>query len=657
MSGFALIYSRHEPDINAEHLRDLVDTVAWRGPDQQGTWCDDHIGLGAVQLYTTKEDRGSKQPAVDHDTGCALVLDGRLDNRAELGSDLNLTSEALRKTSDAALALAAYRRWGSEFVRRMVGPFSLAVWDGNLSRLLCARDPLGQRPFFYRLRNGYLSAASTIEALQQIPGIVTTINEDYLWDFLCTGTMVGSFDPEATPYSEIRRIPAGHILTVGPNYERLERYWEPWALPPLTYVDDRDYADHFRELFTNVVRSQLRSAGPVTATLSGGLDSSSIVCVARHLERMGESTGGPLHTLTLTWPDPTGAREGYDEQLYVDEVVRLHPGPTHSLAGETLHGFDLFRTSVVPRDEPRLYLGQLWEAMARETTAIGSQVLLSGDGGDHLLTGNLLYLADLLRAGAFRELVQELRRRVQRQGVSYPMLIGGAVLAPTLPRHLGHRLRRLLTHESDLGRVDSLYYWHVAPWVQDRSRQLRRGARRHRLVPRRFASFAAQKDYEQLALGAQDHARMYLYNLALAAGVDLRSPFFDRRLVDFCLRLPPHLKRRDGLTKVVLREGLRDVLPEKLVGRRDKTGYDFAVADQIRRNWAVLEQVYGRAESERLGYVNAAQFLEELAKVRQGGGGGLHHPSIVAALGLEDWLRAQDPARSRDEHRQEEVKP
>ncbi|MEX2586451.1 MAG: asparagine synthase-related protein [Actinomycetota bacterium] len=639
MSGIAVVYNRVDPSIDLALLERVVKDLAWRGPDQAGTWHDDHVGLGATQLWTTTEDWGSRQPVVGHDARSVLAFDGRLDNRPELQAELGLAAGGKETPSDADLALAAYGRWRESFPQQLMGPFSVAVWDRAQHRLVCARDPIGQRPFYYHMSRGCFYAASTIEALRRVPGVSATLNNDYIWDFLCTGGMAGSLDPEETPFTDVRRLPPGHTLVVTRNGLRLERYWEPWSLPPLRYRDDREYAEHFRELFTEVVRAHSRAAGPVCATLSGGLDSSSIVCVIRQLERSGRLTGEPLQTLTLAWEDAAGYRAGYDERQYVDEVVAQYPGPAHYLREQRLDTFDASADTTPPRDEPFSLVGPLWSALADKTHALGSRVLVAGSGGDHLLTGNRFAITDLLRRGALGELAEQLRDLAHRQGLPYPALVAGYLISPHLPRHLGAALLAALTKDTDRRRIDSLYYWRVPDWVQDRSSHKQRGRQRHKLLRRQFSSLAAQKDYEQLGVGSQDHRLVSLPNVALASGVDLRNPFFDTRLVNYCLRLPADLKYRDGITKVALRLALQDILPPQIANRRGKTAYTFAATDYVKRNWASIQDTYRQSEAQRRGYVNASLLLDEIAQLQQGGSGALDLPSLLAAIGLEDWLR------------------
>lgn len=638
MSGIAVIYNRVDPDVDHELLERFVQHLAWRGPDQAGTWYEGHVGLGATQLWTTIEDWGAEQPVVSRDGRCALAFDGRLDNRPELQAELGLPAGNGQTLSDAELVLATYLRWGESFPQRLAGPFSTAVWDRRDQRLVCARDPIGQRPLFYRSTGRHLYMASSIEPLRSVPGVTTTLNDDYVWDFLCTSGTVGSLVPEETPFSEILRLPPGHTLVATPREVRVERHWKPWDMPSLEYGDDREYAEHFRELFTTVVRAQNRAAGPVCATLSGGLDSSSVVCASRELERSGALTGEPLQTLSLVWDDAAG----YDEREFVDAVIAKHPGPAHLLPDERFDSFDLFTNATTSHDEPFSLLGRFWSSLSEKTSALGSRVLLAGSGGDHLLSGNNFQLADLLRRGAVRKVARQLHFEAHKRDLPYPGLIAAYLISPHLPRHLGPRLVAALTKPPDQRQLDAFYYWHVPEWLPDRSSLSRRGRERHKLVRKRFSSFAAQRDYEQLGVGSLDHQLLPLYHIALANGVDLRNPFFDTRLASFCLRLPPSAKYRDGLTKRVLRLGLQDVLPDKVANRRDKTSYNFAMADHIRRNWMSIRDVYEQSEAQRQGYLNASLLLDAIAPLQQGGSGSLHLPSIAAAFSLEDWLRRID---------------
>lgn len=632
MSGLAAMHDCDGGPVDVDEFEDLLDAIAWRGPDGRGRWCAGPTALGAALHWTTPEDVGSTQPVVALDDATALVFDGRLDNRTELVDTLGIRHAD--ECSDADLVSAAYEAWGGEFVERICGPFAVVVWDRRRGQLLLARDPLGQRPLFHRTVNGTVYVASTIDALRHVHRTAATLNEDYLWDFVTTNAVMGSLDPCATPFREISRLPAGHVLTQRGRSASLHRYWRPWDLPPLE-GSDGELIERFRDEFERVIAATTRTIGPPVATLSGGLDSSSIVCLARTLE---SARGAPLHTVSTVW-SPRGARIGYDERPFVDAVIAMHPGPTHFVDGDTLTGPDYFGDDDTPADEPFAQFSQQWRALTRTAADAGGAVLLAGFGGDHLLQGNAYYLADLLRGRRFGELARAIRGHNRRGGTSYPLLLGWYALAPMLPRPAADVVCRAVTRPADRLAMQSVGQWSPPAWVHPRGREHVRRAGQGVRLERRFRSYARQHDYEMLVAATQDCGQQWLRNVGLSGGVDVRLPFLDRGLTELCLRLPNHLKFHGGVTKVVLRAALHDVLPPELAARRDKTSYDFHAVDDVKRSWPLIAAAFDDPVSERLGFVDGAACREVLQRVRQGGGGLSQTSDVLTILSLEQWLR------------------
>lgn len=641
MSAIALVVDRSGGRIDVGRLERLIADMAWRGPDQQGTWYDGSVGLGASQLWTTPEDVDSSQPAVDPSGRYAIVLDGRVDNRPELCDVLGIPSAEAKRMSDALMVLAAYRRWGRDAPGRIAGAYTGAVWDASNRELVVFRDALGHRPFFYRVVGDTVYAASSLVALRTTPTPTSELDEDYLWDFVCSNAEVGSFDIEATPFRQIRRLPAGHSLTISAGGLRVDRWWKPWTLGPLDGTGDDELVERFRTTFIDVVRAQLRAVGTVGATLSGGLDSSSIVCTARHLERAASNPVPPVHAISTTWAAPDNSRSGYDERHYVEAVNRRCPGPYTELSGDSFTDVSYFGSDRLERGEPYLQFGTWWSAMSTVTAEIGGRVLLTGHGGDAVLTGNGYYLADLLRVGRLGALGRALRGHARRGSTPYPLMVGCYAVAPFLARHRGDALVRLLTKQGDRTNMDTRYPWPVPSWVREPEAQRRRGRERvRRLGPRRFGSIATQHDYEAIVAGSSDHTRAGFDDVALRAGVELREPFHDVRLVELALQLPASLKFDDGVTKVVLRRALADMLPPEIRNRRDKSVYDFALLGELAPYGDRLEARLADSAAARHGFIERGAALELLARTRQGGGGDTASVDLFTLLSLEDWLQA-----------------
>src|SRR3989454_9825112 len=276
----------------------MLARLAHRGPDGAGVWSGGAVGLGHRLLHTTPESLREHLPLASGDGTLVLTADARIDNRGELLAALGRGVEA----TDAELILAAYERWGERCPEHLLGDFAFVIWDARRATLFCARDHFGVKPFYYYHAPGRLFCfASEIKGLLALAEVPRRLNETRVADYLVPLLE----DKVITFYQDILRLPPAHRMTVTRQGVRIEQYW---ALDPereIRMKSDADYAAAFREIFTEAVRCRLRSAFPVGSMLSGGLDSSSIVCVARQL--LAQDGGETLHTFSPVFDD---VREG-----------------------------------------------------------------------------------------------------------------------------------------------------------------------------------------------------------------------------------------------------------------------------------------------------------------------------------------------------------
>ena len=252
------------------------------------------------------------------------VADARIDNRPELVRCLS-QSDASEHDTDVALILKAFGAWGIEGLRRVVGDFVVAIWDERNHRLVCARDPVGVKPLYVRIAAGRVTVASQIPQLLVAAERSPQLDLEYVADHLAFG--VPRANGVTTPYDGITRLAPGHALVAERRAARVVRYWDWNVTPTLTYQRGEDYALHFLSLFTDAVRGRLRTSGPIWADLSGGLDSSSIVCVASELLAQRPNPQ-PLSTVSIVFDRAATS----DERPWADHVRRK--GSLESLGRE-----------------------------------------------------------------------------------------------------------------------------------------------------------------------------------------------------------------------------------------------------------------------------------------------------------------------------------
>lgn len=552
MAGIAGIFCADGRPAEVAELRRMVATVEHRGADGIAYWSSGPIAFAHLQFHTTPESLHERQPLVLPDGEACLVWNGRLDNREELLAELAALGATPTDETDPGIASAAYLTWGADCLQHIVGDFALALWDARKRRLWCARDYNGIRPFYYFWNGKTFLFGPEIRALLAHPLVSVKINEGMAGEFLANAIT----SRDETLYSDIRRLPSGNTLTIESGRLRIEPWWRP-ELGLLSYRSDDEYAQHFRHLFDQSIRKQIRCNAPWGIELSGGLDSSSIAVSARAVLRSNTAKDDRILTFSVTSP---GTR--WDESEDIAAVV-TEADLTSELLPPLAADLDFFRDRVgLWRDYPGAPNGEpvtipLFEAAKQQ----GVRVLLTGIGGDEWLDGRPENIIDLAARLAARELFE--RARVDWNSYSgeghWSAYLTRRLIAAALPSsiYMRRRKHRLASH----GVLSSQF-------VQ-RTRLIERIFAPPDHSGRHFASRAQKAIFNQVTSGSEAYIFEWNDREAAQAGMELRFPFFDRRLAEFCLRLPEHQRQQGATWKLILRNAMRQRLPERI---RTKTG-------------------------------------------------------------------------------------
>lgn len=294
MSGIGAIINFDREPVDRELFQQLSRRLAGRGPDGETTLIRDHVGMCHRPLHTTRESWAETQPVITSD-GHLLVFDGIIFNREEL---IDLLRRFIREgLTDAALVSIGLREFGSSFLEKVIGNFALIWYEVESDSLLIARDPFGLRPIFFRFRDSQLLVASTIESLLDVDADLSKLDDEFIASYL-----VSFPDPSRTPYADIQSMEPGHAIVVTKKGIVKTRIWRPERIKEERYATDSEYEQRLRELLQAGVRSALRTDGrPVWSGLSGGLDSSSIVCLADQMIERGEAEASVLNTFSLVF--------------------------------------------------------------------------------------------------------------------------------------------------------------------------------------------------------------------------------------------------------------------------------------------------------------------------------------------------------------------
>lgn len=524
MSACAVIVDRRPQPPSPPSVEGLLAALAHRGPDGKNVLARPRAALGAQYFWSAVEEKGQTQPLSDAESGVDLLFEGRLDDRGELERELG-TQPGL---ADSRLVLAAYLRWGRRCFERLTGPFAVVVYEAARHRLIAARDALGDRTLCYYLGADELALASEAAALLRHPGVSPRLDEGSLARFFTVRP------PRAgeTYFADVREVPPGHLLVFEDDRLRVERYWPPADLPRIRYRRDAEYVDQFRSLLTESVRCRLRTPRAPAVLMSGGLDSTSVAALAAR-ELADE------RPLAISWVFDELPQA--DERFFMDAMIAECGLAAYRIAGD---GEWPLRDPGTWRTSPSApWQGLYWRLQNQAYAAArraGTSVLLTGEHGDHLYLDRAYWLRDLVAEGRWADAWRELRREFGRR----PRALPGAVA-----RAAGWRGRAAAPR----------------PWLTEHARRLLAASED---APGPLAA----RERADAAPGPLDPLSAYAASLeianASAAGIEVRRPFRDRRLVEFMLSVPAHLAYRPGWTKWILRQAMRGILPEAVRQRR-----------------------------------------------------------------------------------------
>lgn len=628
MCGICGIFSFEGP-VERELIARMRDVMEHRGPDDAGLYVNGSIGLGHRRLSIIDLSPAGHQPMSNEDRTIWLTYNGEVYNYLDLRPYLEAKGHVFNSQTDAEVIIHAYEEWGEECLQRFNGMWSFALWDERKERLFCARDRLGIKPFYYHWDGRRFRFASEIKALLIDPAVERQVNESVVYDYLAHTALDHR---EETFFLGILRLMPAHYLIVNSEGLKAVRYWDldPRNVQPDTNGDsdaDRRYVARFYELFEDSIRLRLRSDVPVGTCLSGGLDSSSIVCVANQLmfpegNVQNREVEARQKTFSACFNEPE-----YDERPFIEEVL-ARTGAERNLTFPSAHEvFDIVNDVMWHQEEPFSATNRFaqWCVMrlARER---GVKVLLNGQGGDELLAGYIglyqLYLCwDLLTHFRFGRLAREVVGFLSYH--SFPnagQLRRGALrVLPSLPSGIGRKLSS-----------------EVPPWLAPDFAMAYRD-RNEADVETKYSSRFDEYLYRRLVGNGLPALLRYEDKHSMAFSIEARVPFLDHRLVEYTFSLPFSQKIRDGMTKVVLRNAMKGILPEKVRTRIGKLAFSPPESIWLRTTLKdELKAIFYSSSFRQRGYFQADQVEKEFALFCLGQRSAR---SIWRWVDLELWLR------------------
>lgn len=607
MSVQAGVWRFNDGTISDFPLRTIGHLAAEFGPDGKSINASTRVAMLYMPFYTNRESRMERQPCTTT-SGRHITWDGRLDNRDDLAGQLR--ESLIDDRSDLSLVCAAIEQWGNEAFSKFRGDWALVVWDPRTEELTLARDYIGVRPLFYWLSPEMMIWSSHLEGLVSC-GSGFGLSHEYVAGYLTMWPQ-----PHLTPYRDIQAVPPGHFIQVRDGRAHRYIYWKFDPYSHIRYRTDAEYEEHFRHLFRQSIQRRLRTDSPCLAELSGGFDSSSIVCMA---DKIRHSHDGVTPLDTFSYYDPQEPDD--DDFAYFPRVEESRGRSGHHLklesSGDTFSCVrpDFFAApSFGGRREIDCALKQL-------ITKCDYRVILSGTGGDELLGQALdprVQLSDLLVTGQLAALRKQLGAWSVLMRRPWIHLLNDALVMclPTL-------VRVLISRASQRG-----------PWVNARF------ATTHKLSAHLLTASAgdwrwlpSRRDWLQTLLTLSGQLNCVAPGLA-----ERRYPYLDQDLVEFLSHIPTDQLVRPGERRSLMCRALKDLLPREIAHRRTKSAEGRCYALTLSKHWREIEILLAAPRVVELGFIEADEFRKSLAAMKSGQLSP-YYVLVLRALLLETWLR------------------
>jgi len=540
-----------------------------------------------------------------------LLWDGRLDNRSDLL--LLLKDYLLQDSSNPALALAAYERWGTGGFVHLIGDWSVVLRDDATRTTVLASDFAGVRPLYYAVKSGHALWSSHLQSLVDATGI-SDLDEQYMGAFLLYGGC-----PNRTPYKGIYSVPAGHAVSVSSTGTKISRFWSLPIRDEVRYQNQHRYEEHLRGLFREAVSVRLKTEAPILAELSGGLDSSSVVSMASHLMRSGTVAATSITSVSYVW------KKSLDEPFIHEMESFCGIKGVHI----STHDTPLISEIDLGSAQPEI-LQPLRRSVASLSRQIGAKVLLTGQNGD-LMMGNCFDDSIQISASLRRFRIAQAGRDALEWSkiLRLPVyrLVWQAFCASLPPT---------LTPRSLYAKQDGSYMVKSVETSMEPS------------LIERFGLSESRNVFSDAWMQAPPERRKYLRSLTttlelrtlqvpeLLLHLDYTHPFADRPLVEFLMTVPTNILCRPGEPRKLMRSGLSDLWPIRLRLRRSKGLFT--------RPWqeALLPLSRTLLKARRLylvdwGFVDRASFLSRLQRLSDGID--CNQSQLRNIITLELWLR------------------
>ena len=534
MCGIAGIYNLNQSQVSLTNLKKMTDVITHRGPDGEGHWLNSNgtLGFGHRRLSIIDLTENGKQPMHYADGRYTITFNGEIYNYIELKNELKLKGYQFVSDTDTEVLLALYDLKKEACLQDLDGMFSFAIWDEKLQTLFCARDRFGEKPFHYFKNDNEFVFASEIKQFWEL-GIDKKINQEKLLTYAKTGALENSNQITETFYQSIEKLDAAHYLMINADKKiSIQKYWDIQThLKPFEGTIEQA-AELFLQLFTDSIRLRLRSDVAVGSSLSGGLDSSSIVMLIDALK------GNEINQNTFSARFKNFSK---DEGEHIEAVVKACKNVNvHYTWPDKDYFEESFEKVTYHQDEPFGSASIVAQYSVMELAKKNNvTVLLDGQGADEYLAGYLPYYHTYLS-----QLFYSNSKFYKSEVSAY------------------NSFHQLSSPYIDISKTET--------------KRMKIGRMRRKILQQNLPYKNALQSVlkENTTVNGLKELLRYADRNSMAHSREVRLPFLSHKLVEFVFSLPDEFKLNSGWTKFVLRKSMDKILPQSICWRVDKIGYE-----------------------------------------------------------------------------------